>query len=414
LKIAINAVSAKMGGAVTYLSNVLRCLPPPDSGHEFHVFLPPETAEKQVGLAGNIHLLPTKIGRAKWWKRLWWEQATLRRHLKKYRVDALFSTANFGMFHCPVRQILLIRTRLYFSKIYLETFLPPYSLRFRASFRLRRWLCCRSIRWADVVMTPTQAMLEELRVYADCPLAKTVVNLYGVAASADGDNAHTLPKGDSSPFRLLYISLYAEHKNLTTLLKALPLVNRDASQTFVLMTTVNPNWEEASRILTHKGDIDLARRRDIAPWVKFVGPFGKKAIEEQYRNADIFVFPSLTESFGHPMVEAMAHGLPVVAADTPVNRELCGDAAIYFSPFEPDHLAQAIHRVAMDPTLRRRLGLEGQRRVRTIFRWDAHVRRILEIARAEQPEVLQESSQDSLTQRGEECLLPRTSTNRPV
>jgi len=329
-------------------------------------------------------------------------------------MDALFSTANFGMFHCPVRQFLLVRIPLYFSTIYLETFLPLHPLAFRASFRLRRWLCCRSIRWADVVMTPTQAMLEELRAYVDCPPAKAVVNHYGVAEPADGDMVHTPPKGDSSSFRLLYISLYAEHKNLTTLLKALPLINRDATQTFVLMTTVNPNWEAASCTLTHKDDIDLARRQDIAPWVKFVGPLGKKEIEEQYRNADIFVFPSLTESFGHPMVEAMAHGLPVVAADTPVNREMCGDAAIYFSPLEPADLAQAIHRVATDSPLRRRLGLEGQRRARTVFRWDTHVRRILEIARAEQPEVLQEFSQDSLTQRGEECLIPHTITNKPV
>src|ERR1700730_15244010 len=208
-----------MGGAVTYLTNVLRCLPTADSDHEFHVFLPPETADKQNGLARNIHLLPTRIGHAKWWRRLWWEQVTLRRHLKKLRVDALFSTANFGMSHCPVRQILLVRIRLYFSSVYLDMFLPLHYLKFRASFRLRRWLCCQSIRWADVVLTPTQAMLEELRTYVDCPPTKAVVNHFGAPDSGDGDMAHSPLKGKPSPIRLLYISLYAEHKNLTTLLK---------------------------------------------------------------------------------------------------------------------------------------------------------------------------------------------------
>src|SRR5205823_2871711 len=182
-----------------------------------------------------------------------------------------------------------------------------------------------------------------------------------------------------------YVSLYAEHKNLTTLLKAMPLLNRDPKQKFLLKTTVNPNWEAASRMLTKKDDIDMAESQDVAPWVTFVGPLGQKEIEAQYRNADIFVFPSITESFGHPMAEAMAHGLPVVAADTPVNREMCGSAAIYFSSLEPDLLAQAIHLVASDPPLQRRLGLEGRRRVRTTFRWDTHVRRILEIAQAGNP-----------------------------
>ncbi len=64
MKIVVNAASAKMGGAVTYLITVLRSLPPPESGYEFDVFLPPETAEKIEGLPPNVRLIGN-LGRSR-------------------------------------------------------------------------------------------------------------------------------------------------------------------------------------------------------------------------------------------------------------------------------------------------------------------------------------------------------------
>ena len=382
MKMVINAASAKMGGAVTYLVSLLRHLPPRQSGHEFYVFLPPETAQKLEGLNENIRLIPTTKGHARWWERVWWEQVTLRRCIDELHADVLFSTANFGMFGCPVRQMLLVRISLYFSRIYIDLFLPRHSPRFRWSFRLRRWLCCQSVRCADVVMTPTQAMLDDLRAYVDVSPTKGMANHYG-ATDVGKDMACWCPRGEQFPIRLLYISLYAEHKNLTTLLQAIPLLNKDGTGEFVLATTVNPAWQPANWSLTCKTDIHLAHHEDVAPWVKFTGPLGPNEIEEQYRCADVFVFPSLAESFGHPLVEAMAHGLPIVASDTPVNREMCGDAAIYFRPLDPGHLAQTIRWVATSQPLQNKLSLRGRQRVRAKFNWPTHVGRILQIARME-------------------------------
>jgi glycosyltransferase involved in cell wall biosynthesis len=76
----------------------------------------------------------------------------------------------------------------------------------------------------------------------------------------------------------------------------------------------------------------------------------------------------------------MAHGLPVVASDTPVNREVCGDAAVYFSPFSAEDLAQQVRALAQDPALMGKLGAVGRERAATLFRWDGHVQRILEWA----------------------------------
>ncbi len=331
--------------------------------------------------------------------------------------NALFSTANFAMLRCPVKQVLLVRNALYFSKMYQQMFLGKHALRYRLAFGFRRWMICRSALSADVVMTPTQAMLDDLAQYVKLEGRKTLVNYYGARegeAAAPATISQPSPTSSaqtSSPgggewtaagtfpsrvgsgegvqpqtataaskgtaVRLVYVSLYSEHKNLSTLLKALPLLNLEGERSFLLKTTVDPAWEGAAWTVTHQDDLALARRPEVAPWVRFLGPLGGKGIEHLYCEGDIFLFPSLSESFGHPLMEAMLYGLPIVASDIPVNREMCGDAAIYFNALDSEDLARQVRRVASDAALRQRLRAAAHEQVSTRFRWDAHVRNIL-------------------------------------
>jgi glycosyltransferase involved in cell wall biosynthesis len=185
------------------------------------------------------------------------------------------------------------------------------------------------------------------------------------------------PHADERVTHLVYVSLYSEHKNLSTLLKAMPLLNKNCAGGFRLRTTADPAWKGAAWTATHQEDLALARQPDVAPWVQFLGPLQSEQVEELYRQGDVFVFPSLCESFGLPMVEAMAHGLPIVASDTPVNREICGEAALYFSPLDPKDLAEKIDLLGRDPALRKKLGAVGERHA-AHFRWLDHVDRVLQ------------------------------------
>jgi glycosyltransferase involved in cell wall biosynthesis len=391
MKIVINAASTKMGGAVSYITELLRHLPAAAGDVQFTVFLPPETAAMVERSGPNIRLLPTRIGYAGTLRRLWWEQVTLRRFLKKQKAGALFSTANFAMFRCPARQLLLITNLLYSSNVYREKFLPRHSLRYRLAFALRRWLVGRSVRAADVVMTPTQAMLDDLRGHARGKTA--VVNPFGVTAPAapelpQNDTADRPRRAENGVVRLLYVSLYSEHKNLNTLLKAMAILNARPGTRFVLKTTADPAWAGAARTVTHQEDIALARQAGIAEHVEFTGILGRRATGDLYRNSDIFVFPSLAESFGFPMAEAMSHGLPIIAADTPVNREVCGQAAIYFNPLSAGDLAGRLLSLAADSALCRRLGSRGREAAAGRFCWSAHAGRILEMAFAPSPDTV--------------------------
>ena len=396
VKIVINAVSAKLGGAVSYLAGLLQHLPPPESGYRFFVFLPGETAKLLPGVRGNIELCALSSKSADGWRRLWWEQTTLRHFLRREKVDLLFSTANFAMVRCPVRQILLVRNALYFSKIYQDMFLGRHGLRYRLAFAFRRWMILRSVRCADVVMTPTQAMLDNLAQFAKFDRRKALVNYYGASLPSRPESSpprapQPCPPwggGSTAPntIRLIYVSLYGEHKNLSTLLKAMLLLNRDGGRKFLLRTTMDPGWEFISGMVTCEGDLALAQDPEVSPWIQILGPVGREAALEVYREGDIFVFPALCESFGQPMAEAMARGLPIVASDTAVNREVCADAAVYFSPLSAEELALQVKAMTRDPELMRKLGMLGRERAATEFRWDRHVQRILQCSGAAKQE----------------------------
>jgi glycosyltransferase involved in cell wall biosynthesis len=249
-----------------------------------------------------------------------------------------------------------------------------------------------SAQAADLVMTPTQAMLDGLRDYTDVPPHKALVNPYGVepcngsGPSPQREEGRELPEAavgvlsstpDRSPVRLLYVSLFGENKDLSTLLRALPLLNQDGSRGFVLKTTANPHWKEVAQAVTRPEALALLQSPDIAQRVQFVGPLPRKETQLLYRDADLFVFPSWLESFGQPMAEAMAHGLPIVAADTPVNREICGECGVYFRVGDPGDLAERVRNLADDEDLRRKLSEGGRVRVAHDFNWEDHVARLL-------------------------------------
>jgi glycosyltransferase involved in cell wall biosynthesis len=373
MKIAINADSAQMGGAVTYLRNVLPALATrvnvgaggrvlvwasksalPDmrlEGVERREITGAESTQGSVGIA----------------RRLWFEQWELPRQLRSERADALFSSANFATLRSPIRQVLLVRNPIYFDATLMGRI---RSSKLKARYLGQRALTLLSVRAADVVLFPTQAMLDMVAPYAGGPKSNWRVAPYGARHDLFRPSETRDRRG--GPRTILHVSHYCEQKNMGTLMKAMELLEARMPGRHRLRVTAafsevqagpaHPNLE-ADR----KAFLDL-ERGNIAEDVQS-RQYG--SLPELYRSADVFAFPSYTESFGHPLVEAMASGLPVVTADVPVNREMCGDAAIYFPPFDASAFAEALARVATDHALAERLRQNGLVRAQT-FTWDGH------------------------------------------
>jgi glycosyltransferase involved in cell wall biosynthesis len=108
---------------------------------------------------------------------------------------------------------------------------------------------------------------------------------------------------------------------------------------------------------------------------KFVS---EQELDNLYKNASLFVFPSLYEGFGLPPLEAMRRGLPVASSNTTCLQEILGDAAIYFDPLNIDDMAEKIKKALIDRDLRERLIKEGFERVKK-YDWQRMARETNEV-----------------------------------
>lgn len=378
MTILVNAVSAKMGGAVTYIGNLARELSKLRTARRFIFYVPKGQAAALGARADNIQVIESDAGYASPLKRLWWDQVTLRRIVERHRVDILYSSANFGLFRAPCKQVLLVRTSLYFSDLYLKTVLPRHRPAFRLEAYLRRWLVCRSVRWADVVMTPSRSLLEDLLKFVSVPAERRVVNYYGTDTEAFRPKPPRSTFGDGGTMTLLHVSHYGDHKNLGVMFRAILRLHEKRFEKFQLITTANVQDPRCPESVCRAGDEGLLRDDRVVSKVKLIGDVEHRELPRLYGQADLFVFPSIAESFGEPMVEAMASGLPIVAAETTINREILGDAALYFSPFDADEAADCILRIAGDPDLAWELHARAVERSQQ-FHWRGHVERLLEV-----------------------------------
>lgn len=138
------------------------------------------------------------------------------------------------------------------------------------------------------------------------------------------------------------------------------------------LVLAGPDWDRAKEV--HACAQSSRYHDDIV----FTGFVDDALLPELYRGSDAFVFPSLWEGFGIPLLEAMASGTPIACGDRSSLPEVAGDAALYFDPQDMDDMAYALERVVGDTKLRETLRERGLRRVRR-FSWDTAGRATLSV-----------------------------------
>lgn len=369
MKVLVNAISARRGGIVTYTENLIAALS--KRGVEAMFAVPPE-----IAAAHGEGTVPVTASGFRPVRRFLWEQTGWRRMVRRIAPDVLFSSANFGLLDSPVPQLLLVREGGLFDPFYLVNCAPAQGARRAIERHLRRRLILWSARQADRVMTPSYAMRDSLLLWAPELAAHCTVNPYGTLPAFHRPPSATRSWREDGVLRLLYVSVYYPHKNPAVLCGAVEKLRQDgiashATITMDLAETGIPGGSHDRIVLA------AAARAGLVT----LGHRDYRGLPALYGAHDVFVFPSVSETFGHPMAEALAAGLPIVAADTVINREICSEAALYFRPFSPSDLVAAIRRLDAEPEVRARLRAAARERARSLYDWDAHVDRLVALLR---------------------------------
>jgi len=141
---------------------------------------------------------------------------------------------------------------------------------------------------------------------------------------------------------ILYIGRIETKKNIQNLVKAFALLKNQDYHLVLAGRPGNFGYDEI---------VSLTKQDKIKDRIRLLGYIQAEDYQRLLASANLFVFPSKFEGFGIPILEAMGSGVPVIASDIPVLREVGGKAAIYFDPDNPQIIAEELDRIILDSDL---------------------------------------------------------------
>lgn len=327
-RVLVNALSLSEGGGRSYVTNLARELDRDSRGFAFTL----------LGLAGAFDgidtgslpvatvRLPSAPRAVRMPSRVLFEQLLLP--LRARRFDLLYCIADIAPRWGATPTVVLSRNLNIYDRRWYDD----------GRTRMLARLAAAGMRHAQRIVFPSQAAADQIGEWVPIPKERIRIVHYGVSLTAFED---TEPGTSEIPYLFLPAAV-ERHKNFEVLIRALPLLRDERTEIWV-----------AGHSLTdpsHRSDLErLARDLGVSKRLRFLGPVPYREVLRYYRGALALVFPSFIETFGHPLVEAMAAGTPVIASEIAAFREIAGNAALYFPVDQPQSLADAVERTRTDP-----------------------------------------------------------------
>jgi glycosyltransferase involved in cell wall biosynthesis len=299
--------------------------------------------------ASEVELVPVPVRSRSRLRRVLAEHTLLPGAARRARVDLLHNVQNTAPLAPGIPQLTTIHDLIY--KRHPETHAGLLALGVALLVPL-------AARRSRRILAPSQATKNDIAHYLHVDRERIDVTPEGpglpddVPPVPETELRCRLDLGDA-PI-VLTVSAKRPHKNLQRLLEAIAVL--DAEPRPVL---VAPGYETV---------FEPELRRRAGERVRFLGWVDDDVLEGLYRAARCFVFPSLAEGFGLPVLEAMVRGTPVACSRIGPLEEVAGEAALYFEPTDTEEMARAIESLLADDDLRKGLGEAGRTRAKQ-FSW---------------------------------------------
>lgn len=221
------------------------------------------------------------------------------------------------------------------------------------------WLIKPTLRKAYKIITVSDYSKKKIIEWSGVPENKVIIVHGGVSQYFSTQNKKHAP---GYPY-VLHVGNTKKHKNIERLIQAFANAKIDSSIRLIL---TGKNSEKLTALI---------QKNHLQDRIVFSGILSEEKLAEYYSGALAFLFPSLYEGFGLPVLEAMASGIPVLTANTTSLPEVAGDAALLVDPVSMDAISRNIEKIVDDSELRKILIKKGLERVKH-FSWEKAAERV--------------------------------------
>ena len=369
--VALGRLSEDTGGR-TYIINFVRTCVGMKLPHEVFIFFSGHEEDVWGDLPPNFHKVTVPFSHGSSLAKGFGLQFVMPFCTIGKRLDVIYFTNNFASILCFKTYVVAVRSTLYYH-------FPREVPRVKRAYRkIMSWL---SVRFARKILVPSTSISRDVVRFMGARAEKITVVPHGVEISrfanrpADTEiEARLAAMGVRGPY-FLFVSALWHYKGAHRFIAALKLLRERTGRTDIVGVIAGKGLGTEGSIKRLHQFVEESGMREV---VNFLGQRPYEDMPYLYWGAEAMVFPSYYESFGNPLIEAMAAGTPVIASDRHAIPETVGTAAVIVDPDQVESLAQAMERVREDPALRERLVRAGRDRVKG-YSWESAVTSALQI-----------------------------------
>ncbi|MFZ2653616.1 MAG: glycosyltransferase [Victivallales bacterium] len=364
MRIAVIAHALRGSGGISVGTNLISSLQHVRKGNEYLLTMPVGVGYEAVTCLPSTKKIyyDRKGGTLGRWC---FDTFQLPKIISDFHPDILLCLGNRGVRYdcCPV-VILCHDSHLFYPEKHYsnETWFN------KAVKRYNKWTLVRESRRAALMLFQTETAAARARTSlgytgpaAICPnaVSQAIENTSGKTEMPQA----LLPFKDK--YKLFCLTRYYPHKNLEIIPEMFSRFRDGLANTVVILTISAGQHHLAARLL-----MDI-KRRGLEDCIVNVGPLPQTELASYYQNCDALFLPTLLESFSGTYLEAMRFGKPILTSDLDFAHDVCGDAAIYFDPWDANSVKSEIMRFHGDGKLREQLAESGKKRLSSLFRsWD--------------------------------------------
>ncbi|MBL7966769.1 MAG: glycosyltransferase family 4 protein [Prolixibacteraceae bacterium] len=359
----------KKHGMDMVVLELIRNLQEIDKVNEYFIFVKPDVDNQLIRETPNFHIIELGGGPYPIW-----EQIALPKAAKKYQCDLLHCTSNTGPVNTSIPLMITLHDIIYMESLSLLKKDGTWYQKLGNVYR--RWNVPVVVRKSKTVITVSDFERERISRFFGLNSSKLHTVYNGVGRHFRPISDKTELERIAAKYRLpekfmFFLGNTDPKKNTRGVLKAYAEFRKTSATDYKL---VMPDYEETALAALLK-ELDCP---EIREHIHLTGYIINTDLPGIINLSTLFLYPSLRESFGIPILEGMACGIPVITSNTSSMPEIAGDSAFIIDPFKPEEITAAMNKILDNSDLYKQLSEKGIQRA-ALFSWENMAKSVLQL-----------------------------------